>query len=123
MESEPRSDDEFERTVINDAYAMLARAIVVQAALDMVALRYDGSARPYLVDWYRQELRDGDCPHAMTFKCWLTSRWTEVATYLSDGGGDLATAVGVYDLVPKARGKCHPYRVWKAFRLKKTRPV
>lgn len=123
MESEPRKDDEFERTVIADNYARLARAVVVQAALDMVALRYDRSARPYLIDWFRQELRDGDCAHEMTFACWLTARWTEVSTYLSDGGGDLATVTGVYDLAYKARGKCHPYRVWKAFRQKKNRPV
>lgn len=121
MESEPL-DDEFERTVINDAYARLARAIAVRAALDMVALRYDRSSRPYLLEWYRQELRDGDCPSKMAFKCWLTSRWVEVSTYLSDGGGELATAAGVYDLVPKAQGKCHPYRVWKAFKQKKNRP-
>lgn len=106
MEDAPeRKDDDFERTVINDAYARLARAVVVRACLDSVAIQHPRLMRRYIWNWRRSESTDENgkpvrLPH---YPLWMEQQQAQIAGYLMDGGGDLAQATGVFDLVCKAR--------------------
>jgi hypothetical protein len=93
--------DESQRALA-DNYAMLARAVIAQAAVDLIACRYPRSMREYLSRWYRLEFkRRADVDDDM--QAWLRRKQSELEEFFSNGGGELARAVDCYHYVVLAR--------------------
>jgi len=91
---------EEDRRALADNYAMLARAVIAQAAVDLVACRRWRAMREYLWRWYCLESRKRDIDE---MKTWRRLKQLEIEEFFSNGGGELARAVDCYHYVVLAR--------------------
>lgn len=92
-------------------YRSLARAIVIRAVLDSILLRFPGTARRELLEWFRSERRDR-APKKLAIEKWQRKQAAAIRRFFADGGTDLAKRADCYDVVEKARRPIDHNRIW-----------
>ncbi len=114
MDAEKRRADDG----LTDNYMRLARAVIAQACLDYLALRYPVTALPYLRVWYWEECGAAKGAGTDPPGAWLDGERYALSDFLNDGGGDLAQAAECYQYIRKVKYRyfVRGYRATRGFR-------